>query len=44
MSAYLDTRVSLFASQLWQPTDFDTLLETTDLEMQGVLESHGLPQ
>ena len=44
MSVYLDTRVTLFASQLWQPTDFDTLLETTDIEMQGVLESHGLPQ
>jgi V/A-type H+-transporting ATPase subunit C len=44
MSAYLDTRVSLFANQLWQPTDFDALLTTSEVEMQHILQTHGLPQ
>lgn len=43
-TAYLNTRVSLFASRLWQAEDFSVLLATEHAEMAGVLAEHGLPQ
>ena len=44
MSAYLNTRVSLFASLLWQPGDYDALLRTPDEDMPEALGTRGLPQ
>lgn len=44
MSAYLNTRVSLFAGRLWQPGDYDAMLRAADAEMAEVLVSRGLPQ
>lgn len=43
MSAYLNTRVTLFAGRLWRPGDFDAVLGTTDAEMPDALVSRGLP-
>ena len=44
MSAYLNTRVSLYAASLWQAEDFDALLRAPDAEMADTLASHGLLQ
>ncbi len=44
MSAYLNTRVSLYAASLWQAADFDKLLRVPDAEMADTLASHGLLQ
>ena len=44
MSTYLNTRVSLFSSRLWQKEDFSALLETGHAEIAGVLAERGLPQ
>lgn len=43
MSAYLNTRVSLFSGRLWQPADFDAVLATADAEMADALVDRGLP-
>ena len=44
MSAYLNTRVSLFSGRLWQPEDFNTLIKTPNAEMAEALAERGLPQ
>lgn len=44
MSAYLNTRVSLYASRLWQGEHFDALLRAPNAEMVNVLAERGLPQ
>lgn len=44
MSAYLNTRVSLFSGRLWQAEDFSSLIRTPDEEMAGALADRGLPQ
>ena len=44
MSAYLNTRVSLYSGRLWQPADFDAVLKTPDEEMAAALSSRGLDQ
>lgn len=44
MSAYLNTRVSLFSGRLWQPGDYDDVLRTPDAEMAEALGTRGLPQ
>jgi V/A-type H+-transporting ATPase subunit C len=44
MSAYLNTRVSLYASRLWQGENFDALLRAPDAEMAALLAERGLPQ
>ena len=44
MSAYLNTRVSLFSGRLWQPGDFNAVLGVPDAEMADALGSRGLPQ
>lgn len=44
MSAYLNTRVSLYSGRLWQAKDFDAVLKTTDADMADALGSRGLPQ
>ena len=44
MSAYLNTRVSLYASSLWQGEHFDALLRAPDAEMPDILAERGLPQ
>jgi V/A-type H+/Na+-transporting ATPase subunit C len=44
MSAYLNTRVSLYSVNLWQATDFDALLRTPDAEMADTLAERGLLQ
>lgn len=44
MSAYLNTRVSLYSGRLWQPADFDAVLKIPDAEMAEALGSRGLPQ
>ncbi|HNQ04447.1 MAG TPA: V-type ATPase subunit [Thiobacillaceae bacterium] len=43
MSAYLDTRVSLFASRLWQAGDFEAVLAAPAEEMAPTLAVRGLP-
>jgi len=43
VSAYLNTRVTLFANRLWRPEDFDAVLATTDAEMPEALLNRGLP-
>jgi V/A-type H+-transporting ATPase subunit C len=43
MSAYLNTRVSLFARRLWSADDFTGLIRTPDAEMAEVLAERGLP-
>ncbi len=44
MSAYLNTRVSLYASRLWQDSDLDALVEMPDEAVADALVHHGLPQ
>lgn len=44
MSAYLNTRVSLFSGRLWQGVDFDALIRSPDAEMAETLAQRGLPQ
>lgn len=44
MSAYLNTRVSLFSARLWQPEDFTSLIKTPDTKMAETLAERGLPQ
>ena len=44
MSAYLNTRVSLFSGRLWQAGDFDAVLKVPDAEMADALGERGLPQ
>ena len=44
MSAYLNTRVSLYSGRLWQPGDFEAVLKIPDAEMADALGSRGLPQ
>jgi V/A-type H+-transporting ATPase subunit C len=44
MSAYLDTRVSLYSSRLWQNAALDGLVEVTDDDMAEALVTRGLPQ
>lgn len=43
MSAYLNTRVSLFAGRLWRRGDFDAVLGVSDAEMPDALVERGLP-
>lgn len=44
MSAYLNTRVSLYSGRLWRSEDFDTVLKTPDAEIADTLGRLGLPQ
>lgn len=44
MSAYLNTRVSLYAGRLWRGGDFDTLLRAPAAEIPQVLTDGGLHQ
>jgi len=44
VSAYLNTRVSLFSGRLWQGENFDALLRAPDAEMANMLAERGLPQ
>ncbi len=44
MSAYLDTRVSLFAGRLWQEDAFDALVGGPDNAVADALLQRGLPQ
>ncbi len=43
MSAYLNTRVSIFAERLWSPAEYDSLILTPDAEMATALDERGLP-
>ncbi len=44
MSAYLNTRVSLYSGRLLQPENFTALIKTPDAEMADALAGRGLPQ
>jgi V/A-type H+/Na+-transporting ATPase subunit C len=44
VSAYLNTRVSLYAERLWQAEHFEALLRAPDAEMVDILGERGLPQ
>lgn len=44
MSAYLNTRVSLYSSRLWKTEDFEAVLKIPEAEMADALGSRGLPQ
>jgi len=44
MSAYLNTRVSLYSGRLWHAEDFDVLLRATDAEIADTLAERGLVQ
>ncbi len=44
MSAYLNTRVSLYASRLWPDDALDTLLSAPDEAVAVTLAEHGLAQ
>jgi V/A-type H+-transporting ATPase subunit C len=44
MSAYLNTRVSLFSSRLWQDEELDSLVGVADDAMADILVQRGLPQ
>jgi V/A-type H+-transporting ATPase subunit C len=44
MSAYLNTRVSLYSGRLWHAEDFDVLLRASDAEMANTLAERGLLQ
>lgn len=44
MSAYLDTRVSLYASRLWPDAAFDALAQAPDEAIAGTLAARGVPQ
>jgi V/A-type H+-transporting ATPase subunit C len=44
MSAYLNTRVSLFSGRLWRDDDLDTLVSVADDAVADTLIQRGLPQ
>lgn len=44
MSAYLNTRVTLFSSRLWAAENFSQLIETSAEDMADALGARGLPQ
>lgn len=44
MSAYLDTRVSLYAGRLWPDAAFDDLAQAPGDALADTLARHGLPQ
>lgn len=44
MSAYLDTRVSLYAGRLWQDGEVDGLIGAPDVTVADALARRGLPQ
>jgi V/A-type H+-transporting ATPase subunit C len=44
MSAYLNTRVSLFSSRLWPDEELDDLVDVADDAMADMLAQRGLPQ
>jgi V/A-type H+/Na+-transporting ATPase subunit C len=44
MSAYLNTRVSLFSGRLWQDDDFNALIGSPDDGIAKTLADRGLPQ
>jgi V/A-type H+-transporting ATPase subunit C len=44
MSAYLNTRVSLYASRLWRDEELDALVGVADDDMADTLVQRGLPQ
>ncbi|WP_324781104.1 V0D/AC39 family V-type ATPase subunit [Thiobacillus sedimenti] len=44
MSAYLDTRVSLYSGRLWRDAELDALVSVPDGAMAATLVAHGLPQ
>jgi V/A-type H+-transporting ATPase subunit C len=44
MSAYLDTRVSLYASRLWPDAALDALIDASDDGVADALNQGGLPQ
>ena len=43
-SAYLNTRVSLYAGRLWRDDELDTLVSVPDDTVAAILVEHGLPQ
>lgn len=44
MSAYLNTRVSLYAGRLWRNEELDALIRVPDDAVADTLILHGLPQ
>jgi V/A-type H+-transporting ATPase subunit C len=44
VSAYLNTRVSIYSGRLWQPEDFNSLIKTPGAKMTETLAERGLPQ
>jgi V/A-type H+-transporting ATPase subunit C len=44
VSAYLNTRVTLFSSRLWQSENLNNLIDTPAEEMGATLGAHDLPQ
>lgn len=44
MSAYLNTRVSLYAGRLWADNELDTLINASNDDMVSMLGKHGLLQ
>lgn len=44
MSAYLDTRVSLYSSRLWPDAELEALIDVPESEMTSRLAGQGLPQ
>lgn len=44
MSAYLNTRVSLFSGRLWQAGDYDALMRVAEADIGDALNRRGLPQ
>lgn len=44
MSAYLDTRVSLYSGRLWCDAELDALVSVPDPAIADTLVAHGLPQ
>jgi V/A-type H+-transporting ATPase subunit C len=44
MSAYLDTRVSLYSSRLWPDDALEALIDVPDSEIAATLSGRGLPQ
>lgn len=44
MSAYLDTRVSLYAGRLWPDLALDALAQAPEAAIADTLSRHGLPQ
>jgi V/A-type H+-transporting ATPase subunit C len=43
MSAYLNTRVSIFSERLWSPEQYEALIHIPDAEVAQALEKQGLP-